>query len=676
MTSRQNEGLLVAQELAVEFPVPGACAVRAVDGVSITVNRGEIVTLVGESGCGKSVTVRSLFGLTPAPGQLVSGRVMFDGMDLTGMREGQIRKACRGKVGYVFQDPMTYLNPVMSVGAQVAEAMTGRPGSFKHAVTRDRIHQLMADLGIGDPGRVAQSYPHQLSGGMRQRIMIAMAVSREPKLLILDEPTTALDVTIQAQIVDLLKAVQRRAGVAVLFVTHDFGLVAELADRTYVMYNGQVVEEGSAHRIFQSPQHPYTRGLIDCVLTVGQGKSTLRTIAGEVPASGDCLQGCRFAPRCVSGIERCGAEAPPLRYDTDGWVRCWREPGEISSPATAAQLGGAESGGSPRGSQAGDTVIRVDNVTKTFPVRGGSFGGNRSLVRAVNGVSLEVKQGEFFALVGESGSGKSTLGYMIVGLESPDDGRITVGAHDAARWSRSRSVRPLCQMVFQDPYSSLNPRKSIRDTLAQPLMNFGLANGSQSLGEGVTGLLEQVGLHPSSDYLDRYPHELSGGQRQRAVIARALAPRPRALVADEAVSSLDMSTRTQILGVLRGLCNSTGLSILLITHDLAVVDSVADRVGVMYLGRLCEVGPAQEVISRAMHPYSRALISAVAIPDPVKARTKARVLMPGEAPSPINLPSGCFLHPRCEHATEICRVVEPNWVEVEEGHFVACHLYD
>jgi peptide/nickel transport system ATP-binding protein len=687
--------LLRALELIVEFPVPGRQPVRAVNGVSLEVNRGEIVTLVGESGCGKSVTVRSLFGLLPPPGRLIGGRVIFDGLDLSGMREEQIRKTCRGMVGYVFQDPMTYLNPVMSVGAQVAEAMTGHARSARNPDARDRICELLSDLGIGDPTRVLESYPHQLSGGMRQRIMIAMALSRTPKLLILDEPTTALDVTVQAQIVDLLKRVQRRAGVGVLFVTHDFGLVAEMADRVYVMYSGQVVEEGPVRRIFSSSRHPYTRGLIDCVLTTGERKESLRTIPGEVPNPRAALTGCRFASRCLSKKSQCEVESPSLTLEADGQVRCWRASSEIESPAieaggsgypglvtgTGASWGArnevqAHSKTAELGRPAGEATIRVESVTKSFPVRGGAFGGSKALVRAVNGVSLEIANGELFALVGESGSGKSTLGRMVVGLDEPDKGCVTVGGRDAAEWTRNRAMRPMCQMVFQDPYSSLNPRKLIRESITQPLANFGFAHDAKSLAERAAELLEQVGLSPAGEYLDRYPHELSGGQRQRVVIARALAPEPLALVADEAVSSLDMSTRTQILGLLRELCDAVGLSILLITHDLAVVSSVADRTGVMYLGRLYEIGPTEAVISQAKHPYSRALISAVPLPDPVKARQREQILMQGEAPSPVNLPSGCFFNPRCQHATELCRSTEPQWAEIEEGHFVACHLYD
>jgi oligopeptide/dipeptide ABC transporter ATP-binding protein len=565
---------------------------------------------------------------------------------------------------------MTYLNPLLTAGAQVAEAAVGHTKFARDPALTARVTDLFRELGIGDPQRVLHSYPHQLSGGMRQRVMIAMAVARRPRLLILDEPTTALDVTVQAQIIDLIRSIRRHTGSGMIFVTHDFGLVAELADHVCVMYAGQMVEYGRVERIFADPQHPYTRGLIECVIPLG-GEAALRTIGGEVPDLGDPPSGCRFHPRCPRATERCRIEMPPPEPRAEGFVRCWH-PGALGgSPATAVSDPALQRA-APRADQE-QAGVSVSAVRKTFPVRGGAFGGH-ARVQAVNDVSLDIARGEIFALVGESGSGKSTLGRLVVGLNEPDAGRITIGGHEPARRLATPGGRPLAQMVFQDPYSSLNPRKRIRHALAQPLLNHRICAATETEARS-SHLLELMGLTPPADFLDRFPHELSGGQRQRVVLARALAAEPQVLVADEPVSSLDMSTRAQILGLLQALRREMGLAVLLITHDLAIVSKVADRVGVMYLGRLFEIGPVASVIAEPLHPYTRMLVSAVPLTDPGAARARIPILMVGEPPSPVNLPTGCYFHPRCPHAMAVCATTEPRWREVAPGHQVACHLY-
>jgi len=673
-SSVQRGPLLSVRELGVEFPRAGGGAVRAVEGIDLDVNAGEIVCLVGESGCGKSVTVRSLFGLLPPPGRKGDGSIVFDGVDLATLDGRALRALCGTAVGYVFQDPMTYLNPLLTAGEQVAEAAAGHTRFARDTALASRVADLLRELGIGDPQRVLHSYPHQLSGGMRQRVMIAMAVARRPRLLILDEPTTALDVTVQAQIIDLILTIRRHTGSAMIFVTHDFGLVAELADHVCVMYAGQMVEYGRVERIFADPQHPYTRGLIECVIPLGGGAG-LRTISGEVPDLANPPPGCRFHPRCPRATERCRVEMPPAEPSDGGFVRCWHPGAAGGTPATlvdAPALRREEIESASRGG-ARHPGIRVSSARKTFPVRGGAFGG-RARVRAVNDVSIDIARGEIFALVGESGSGKSTLGRLVVGLAEPDSGRIAIDGSEPAKELETRGKRPLAQMVFQDPYSSLNPRKRIRHVLAQPLVNHRICKPSETEARSAR-LLELMGLTPAIDFLDRFPHELSGGQRQRVVLARALAAEPQVLVADEPVSSLDMSTRAQILGLLQGLRREMGLAVLLITHDLAIVSNVADRVGVMYLGRLFEVGPVASVIAQPRHPYTRMLVAAVPLTDPGAARARAPVLMAGEPPSPVNLPTGCYFHPRCPNAMPHCATIEPEWREVAPGHRVACHLY-
>jgi peptide/nickel transport system ATP-binding protein len=666
-----GQPLLAVQDLAIEFPLPGGGRTRVVEHVDMEVCPGEIVCLVGESGCGKSVTVRSLFGLLPPPGRMVEGRVIFDGTDLATLDNKQLRTLCGRSVGYVFQDPMTYLNPVLTVGAQVAEAIAGNVHFTRDLNLARLVEDLLSELGIGDSNRVCHSYPHQLSGGMRQRVMIAMAVARRPRLLILDEPTTALDVTVQAQIVDLIQRIRRQVGSGMIFVTHNFGLVAELADRVYVMYAGQVVEQGKVGRVFANPRHPYTRGLIECVIPLG-GESPLLTIGGEVPDLRRPPAGCRFHPRCPLATERCRAKVPPSESQTDGFVRCWNAGDSGTSPAVGVTGLVLPRTGVGQPSVPGSGSVQVVSVHKSFPAVGGAFGG-RALVRAVNGISFSLAPGEIFALVGESGCGKSSLGRLVVGLEQPNTGHVMIGGEDSARWLGVPGARPLAQMVFQDPYSSLNPRKSIRHMLAQPLLNYRVCRPSEIM-ERSTGLLELMGLTPAAEFLNRYPHELSGGQCQRVVLARALAVNPLVLVADEPVSSLDMSTRAQILGLLQALSLQMGLAVLLITHDLTVVSRIADRVGVMYLGRLFEVGPAVTVIEQPKHPYTQMLLSAVPLPDPAQARARARILMTGEPPSPVRLPTGCYLHSRCAHATEVCAKTDPTWREVGPGHNVACHL--
>jgi oligopeptide/dipeptide ABC transporter ATP-binding protein len=670
--SASSPTLLAVRDLGVEFPRAGGGRIRAVEGIDLDVNAGEIVCLVGESGCGKSVTVRSLFGLLAPPGRKGDGSVVFDGVDLAALDAAALRALCGRAVGYVFQDPMTYLNPLLTAGEQVAEAAAGHTQFRRDPALAARVADLLRELGIGDPQRVLHSYPHQLSGGMRQRVMIAMAVARRPRLLILDEPTTALDVTVQAQIIDLIRTIRRHTGSAMIFVTHDFGLVAELADHVCVMYAGQMVEYGRVERIFADPQHPYTRGLIECVIPLG-GDAALRTISGEVPDLGNPPPGCRFHPRCPRATERCRVEMPPAESRDGGFVRCWHPGASGGTPATTVGERALRREQPLSRGDAAHAGIRVTSARKSFPVRGGAFGG-RARVRAVNDVSIEIAPGEIFALVGESGSGKSTLGRLVVGLAEPDSGRIAIDGNEPARELAARGKRPLAQMVFQDPYSSLNPRKRIRHALAQPLVNHRICAANETEARSVR-LLELMGLTPAVDFLDRFPHELSGGQRQRVVLARALAAEPRVLVADEPVSSLDMSTRAQILGLLQALRREMRLAVLLITHDLAIVSKVADRVGVMYLGRLFEVGPVASVIAQPRHPYTRMLVSAVPLTDPGAARARVPVLMVGEPPSPVNLPTGCYFHPRCPNAMPHCATIEPEWREVAPGHRVACHLY-
>lgn len=665
---QQNQPLLSVKSLSVEFPLPDRKISRPVEQVDLEIRAGEIVCLVGESGCGKSVTVRSIFGLTPKPGKVTSSQIIFDGKDVSKLSDEQLRALCRKDVGYVFQDPMTYLNPLMTVGEQVAEAIGATPKVRQGSKRMKRIVTLFSDLGIPDPERVVFSYPHQLSGGMRQRIVVAIALARKPRLLILDEPTTALDVTVQAQIVELIKNIRRTTNVSVLFVTHDFGIVAELADQVYVMYSGQIVEHGPVRQIFQSPLHPYTRGLIDCVTSLFNEQESMSYIGGEVPDPRNPPSGCRFHPRCPACTEKCRSQIPPLEVRESRVARCWLPGKANSSPASAVVI--------PEGAPvdtAFPNLLTMENAVQHYSVRGGAFGDSSAVVHAVNGVTFDISQGQVWALVGESGSGKSTLARMVSGLEMPKSGKVKIDNQNTWAWTKGRHIRPLTQMVFQDPYSSLNPRKPIHYCLEQPLINFGLVP-KDKIPARIRELLKAVGLTPPDDFLHRYPHELSGGQRQRVVLARALAAEPKLLIADEPVSALDISTRAQILELLKGFQMEDKLSILLITHDLAVVKSVADRIGVMYLGSLLELGAAAEVINHPQHPYTRALVAAIPVPDPTREIPDFSTLLTGEPPSPVRLPSGCPFHPRCPLAVEQCKREIPSWRKVGPEHIAACHL--
>ena len=667
-----NIPLLIVKDLCVDFVMPNQQLVRPVENVSLSVNPGEIVCLVGESGCGKSVTVRSIFGLTPKPGRVSAKSILFDGRDVSKLSNEQLRSLCRKEVGYVFQDPMTYLNPLMTVGEQVAESMGRTPKVVEGGKRMQKIAKLFSDLSIPDPKRVIFSYPHQLSGGMRQRVMVAIALARNPRLLILDEPTTALDVTVQAQIVDLIKSIKRTRDVSVLFVTHDFGLVAELADQVYVMYSGRIVEHGPVKKVFATPQHPYTRGLIECVTSLFEMDRNMSYIGGEVPDPKNPPKGCRFHLRCPSSTEKCRIEMPPLVEKEGQFVRCHLAGENSQSPTTAVII-------KPRSPEAEEAskqgLLYIDQAVQHYPVHGGTFSDTSSVVHAVNGVSLEIGKSQILSLVGESGSGKSTLGRMVAGMENPKEGKVDLAGAPASQWTKDRNLRPLAQMVFQDPYSSLNPRKTIQHALTQPLINFGLVSREKAALRAAE-LLAIVGLTPAEEYLGRYPHELSGGQRQRVVLARALAAQPQLLIADEPVSSLDISTRAQILGLIKSFQLEQNLSVLLITHDLAVVRSIADKVSVMYLGNLVETGDAREVINNPMHPYSKALVSAIPLPDPNRVRVDSSTMLKDEPPSPIHLPSGCPFHPRCPAATEKCSQNKPVWKQLSPNHAVMCHLYD
>jgi peptide/nickel transport system ATP-binding protein len=636
---------------------------HAVDNVSYTAKAGEIVALVGESGCGKSVSSMAVMRLLPKSTTRITGRVMFEGRDLLTLSERDMASVRGREIAMIFQDPMTSLNPVLSIGLQLSEPLMVHMGLDAKAA-RARAAQLLTDVGIADAERRLDQYPHQLSGGMRQRVMIAMALTCNPKLLIADEPTTALDVTIQAQILDLLYDLSRRLNIGLVFITHNLGIVARYADRVNVMYAGRLIEQATTSGAFVHPKHFYTLGLLNSIPRLDRPRmARLATIDGIQPNLLNPPQGCRFAPRCVGRIDICATD-PALRpVGPDHVSACHRaELVERIAPTLAPEPPQAAV-------TATDNILEVNNLAKFFELS--ARGRTKHTIRALDGVTLSVKRGEALGLVGESGCGKSTLSRIVVGLETPTTGEVRIDGRDISGLKQRdfRAFSSFVQMVFQDPYSSLNPRLTVGRTVGEPLLVRGKSRkGAEAR---VADLLSQVGLH--ADIAERYPHELSGGQRQRVGIARALSMDPKLIICDEPVSALDVSVQAQVMNLLKDLRERLGLSYLFISHDLAVVRQIADRVAVMYFGRIMELADRDTLYANPQHPYTRALLAAVPPPDPETETTRRAAPLRGEIPSPLNPPSGCVFHTRCPIATELCREQVPALRDIGASHVAACH---
>ncbi|MEJ1159455.1 ABC transporter ATP-binding protein [Prosthecomicrobium sp. N25] len=595
--------VLEVRNLTTSFRVGGQW-LKAVDDVSFEVAAGETVAIVGESGSGKSVTSLSVMRLVSAINGRVDGRVLLDGEDLVAVDEERMRRIRGNSISMIFQEPMTSLNPVLTIGFQIAEVLRYHRGLDK-AAARAEVLRILERVRIPGAARRLDDYPHQLSGGMRQRVMIAMALACRPRLLIADEPTTALDVTIQAQILDLIRDLQAEEGMGVLFVTHDMGVVAEIADRVLVMWKGRKVEDGPVADIFAAPREGYTKALLAAVPRLGEMNDLAR-------------------PRRF-----------PVIDPADGAVK-----------VAAREVRDTVAGGAP--------LLTVEGLTTRFPIRSGVIGRVTGHVHAVENVSFSLKAGETLSLVGESGCGKSTTGRSILRLVTPVAGEVRYAGEDVRTLDKAglQRMRRKMQMVFQDPFASLNPRKSVGAAIAEPMRVHGLADGPAAR-DRTADLLRRVGLSP--DMADRYPHEFSGGQRQRLAIARALAVSPELIVADEAVSALDVSVKAQVLNLMLDLQDEMGLAYLFISHDMAVVERVSHRVAVMYLGEIVEIGPRAAIFADPQHPYTRRLLSAVPVPDPARRRARGSVPV-GDLPSPIR-PVGWQAPPT-------------TLAEVAPGHFV------
>jgi peptide/nickel transport system ATP-binding protein len=668
--------LLEVEDLHVHF-VTTRGVVRAVEGISYKVRSGETVALVGESGCGKSVSSLAIMRLLARPaGRIVGGRILFQGRNLLDLTEDEMREIRGRDIAMIFQEPMTSLNPVLTVGFQIMEPLLIHLGmSEEHA--RRRALELLTMVGIPDPERRLDQYPHQFSGGMRQRVMIAIALSCNPKLIIADEPTTALDVTIQAQILKLMKDLTRDLGIALVVITHNLGIVARYADRVNVMYAARMAEQGNAADVFAKPLHPYTAGLLRSVPRLDKPRGRkLETIEGLPPNLLDPPPGCRFAPRCLARQDACVKTLPDLepveQNHSSACIRA-KEMAEVGPAGLGLQSASVQSP-APKALDASQPLLRVRDLRTYFEVGAGLqvLKHTKSEVRAVDGLSFEVMRGETLGLVGESGCGKTTVGRTLLRLEQATGGEIVFDNASVTRAEGQalKDYRRKIQVIFQDPYSSLNPRMTIGQIIAEPLRVYRLVPNAKAARERVAELLTQVGLF---EYMaERYPHELSGGQRQRVGIARALAMQPSFIVCDEPVSALDVSIQAQIINLLESLQEKYGLTYLFIAHDLAVVRHISDRVIVMYLGKVMEIADRDALYAEPLHPYTKALLDAVPIPDPqLEARREYRVLG-GEVPSPLNPPRGCVFHTRCPLASDECKMAVPELREVKPRHFAAC----
>ena len=670
-----NSPLLDIRDLHTDIEIRSG-VVHALSGVDLHVNPGETLGIVGESGSGKTMTALSLMGLLPQGGSVSSGQIILDGQDLTKLALKEKRKLRGTKVGMIFQDPLTSLNPTMKIGLQVCEPLRVHEKLSKKEAL-ERAVEILKRVGMPRPEVVINNYPHQLSGGMRQRVMIAMALVCKPRILIADEPTTALDVTTQMQILDLIDELRDEYQMGVILITHDLGVVAGHTDRVAVMYAGRIVETAPTKTLFTEPKHRYTSSLMAALPERALAAGTkLFSIPGAPPSLTNLPVGCRFAARCLWATDECRAGYPDLSGDDTHTFSCFHpvQEGDESPAALQAKLDTQKNGDEAGAQQAplvsSKVLLDVKEASREYESAGsGFFKRDKGVVSAVDRVSITVKKGETYGLVGESGCGKSTMGRLIAGLERPSGGAIELDGRDLAtlKGRDAVTIHRDVQMMFQDSYAAMDPRMRIDQILAEP-MSIQKTGNARQIAERIMEIIEQVGL--TEEILDRYPHEFSGGQLQRIGFARSLPLAPDLIVADEPVSALDVSVQAQVLNLMKDLQAELGLSYLFISHDLAVVQYMADRIGVMYLGRIVEEGPAKEVVENPKHPYTKALIDSIPVPDPEFSHDDRAIKLTGEPPSAVNPPEGCRFRPRCPFAGEECKI-QP--ALTDERHRVACH---
>ena len=657
------EPVLDIQNLRIEFRGKSETVV-AIPDLSFKVMPRESYGLVGESGCGKSTTAMAIMSYLGNTGVIAGGSIRFNGKQLVNASAKELRSIRGRQIAMVYQDPMSALNPVKTIGAQLAEVPLLHMGASKKDALA-MAEAMLSDVRLPDPGEMTRRYPHQLSGGQQQRVVIAMALLAKPSLLLLDEPTTGLDVTVEAAVIDLIAELRQRYSTSLLFISHNLGLIAESCDRLGIMYSGQMVEEGTTSEVFRRPKHPYTRGLIDCIpdITGDKRTRTLAAIPGSIPLPQERPQGCLFGPRCssfVSGL----CDRPGLameRAANDHLVRCVRWP-EIST--TEAALAPVE-----RTVIEKSTAIALSDVSRLYPV------GHHKFVKANEAVTFEAAKAEIVALVGESGCGKSTLARIVTGLDKATSGEIRMAGENIAELQageRPRELLQQVQMIFQNPDSTLNPSHSAAFSIRRSIKKFGIRKGKAEIEQRVRELLEMVRLSPA--VAERKPSQLSGGQKQRIAIARAFAAEPSLIVADEPVSALDVSVQAAVVTLLLDIQREKHATMLFISHDLALVRHVADKVVVMYLGKIMEQGTVEEVFGGASHPYTEALLSAIRSPH-LDELPRERIHLSGETPSPVNVPAGCRFSTRCHRKLgSICDTVAPPLRKMSGTHEILCHI--
>lgn len=657
--------------------------IYAVRGVSFELNEGETLAIVGESGSGKTVTSKSIMKLLPNNiASYDSGQIFYKGKELIQMSEKEMQSIRGEEIAMIFQDPMTALNPTMTVGKQVTESIIHHQKKSKKEAFVKAV-ELFNLVGIPDAEYRIKQYPHQFSGGMRQRVMIAMALACNPKVIIADEPTTALDVTIQAQILDLLKEIQKKLGTAIILITHDLGVVANMADRVAVMYAGKIVETGTVDEIFYNPMHPYNWGLLSSMPDLNF-RGELKSIPGSPPDLSNPPKGDAFAVRNEHALKIDYEVEPEMfKISETHYAATWllHEKAPKIEPPVNLRIK-KEHGSIPKSENAKkqtitnivqkrEPLIEVRNLSKHFTLEKGK------VLKAVNDVSFTIYKGETFGLVGESGCGKSTTGRTLLRMYETSSGEIyykNEPIHKKLSNAQDLDYKRRVQMIFQDPYASLDPRKTVGDSIAEGIDIHGLAANEEERQNKISQLLEKVGLNKG--HINRYPHEFSGGQRQRIGIARALAVEPEFIIADEPISALDVSIQAQVVNLMKKLQDEQGLTYLFIAHDLSMVKYLSDRIGVMYLGNIVELAESDELYENPLHPYTKALLSAIPIADPDVERNRKRILLKGDIPNPINPPPGCPFASRCQLAMEKCTTVKPSWIEAIPGHWVACHVVE
>ena len=683
------EPTLAVEDLAVEFATYGG-TVQAVRGVSFQVGRGETLAIVGESGCGKSVTVQALMGLIPMPpGRITQGRATLEGKNILHLPPREANQFRGVKIGMIFQDPMTSLNPTMTIGDQIAETLKVHRGK-SHREAFALAIELLEKTHIPEAAKRARQYPFEFSGGMLQRAMIAQSLACNPSVLIADEPTTALDVTIQAQILELMQELKTSEQMSIVLITHDLAVVARMADRVAVMYAGQIVEAGSVDDIFYRSSHPYTLGLKVAMPSNTHNRDKVLTpILGSPPDLFKPPPGCGYFARCTHAMNVCRDQQPPVAHlSAAQYSRCWlQDPGapEVPELHQPAITGNKSVTGNKSGNKSGTVNKSVTVLIETKDLKKHFIIGRKQTLHAVDGVSLGIAENEIVGLVGESGSGKSTFGKTLAGLHPRTSGEIYFDGQllpekfsyaDHLKYSREM------QMIFQDPYSSLNPRMTVLDIVGEGLRIQGQYDASdkaaakisnKEIKDKVAHWLTRVGLN--ADHLSRYPHEFSGGQRQRIGIARAMIVEPKFVVCDEPISALDVSVQAQVVNLLDDLKKSLGLTLLFIAHDLSMVRYVSDRMAVMYLGALVEIGTANEVFFEPQHPYTQLLVGSNPEPDPKAERARQHRPILGEVTSPVNIQAGCRFADRCPKVLDLCRRETPELIRIDEAREVACHLF-